>query len=322
MKNLRSLALGLVLFLGSCTTVVEEPTEVDPTDFLGKILNTTMYMDADLTKTKGTFSLDGRSFTMPGTIPTVFIFTKSSGPNSAIYETVITENAPTMQTITVYTADGISGTLNSDIELLGMWLKSANPVFDPEAAKIAFVALITGKAAYTDSGHVLPYGTFSVDGLVFNFITLEGPVTFNFSRMIATGTAEFKSGGTTYTFVATDNATGSVTTIIDGNSIPLYFKTFDASIEKTAFINLITDKTAYSDEDKTISLGAFDSTGTTFTAIDGTTTYTFSAMTTIGTAEYVSDSNKTYTFTTPNGSTGSLIASGIFIRTIWFKTTP
>ena len=319
MKNLRSLALGLVLFLGSCTTVVEEPTEVDPTDFLGKILNTTMYMDADLTKTKGTFSLDGRSFTMPGTIPTVFIFTKSSGPNSAIYETVITKNAPTMQTITVYTADGISGTLNSDIELLGMWLKSANPVFDPEAAKIAFVALITGKAAYTDSGHVLPYGTFSVDGLVFNFITLKGPVPFNFSRMIATGTAEFKSGGTIYTFTTPNGNTGSVT--IDGNSIPLYFKTFDANIEKTAFKNNIMGKTAYSDEDKTISLGAFDSTGTTFTAIDGTTTYNFSAMTTIGTAEFI-NSGTIYTFTTPNGSTGSLIASGTLLETIWFRTTP
>ena len=47
MKNLfKLLMFSLVLFLGSCANVVEEATKVDPTNFLGKVLNKTMYMDS------------------------------------------------------------------------------------------------------------------------------------------------------------------------------------------------------------------------------------------------------------------------------------
>ena len=318
MKNsLKLLTLGLVLFLGACVAVVENPTEVDPTGFLGKVLDKTMFMDVGLTQTKGAFSLDGKNFTIPNFNPTVFVFIKSSGPNSAIYETVITAESPTMQTITVYTVDGISGTLDSDTGLQGMWLGSATPEFDAEAAKTAFVALVTGKAAYTELELSTPYGTFSTDGLVFALINPEGPITFSFSKMIATGTAEFINGGTTYTFIATTATTGSVT--ISGVPTDLWFDPFDAELEKTLFKNNIMGKTAYSDVLLATPLGAFNADGTTFTPKDGVP-LTLSKMTTIGTAIFT-DNTTTYTFTTPDGITGSLIAGTTLTPSIWFNPT-
>ena len=399
MKNsLKLLALGLVLFLGACATVIEEPAEVDPTGFLGKVLNKTMFMDAGLTQTKGAFSEDGKSFTIPNTVPTVFVFTKSSGPNSATYETVITEEAPIMQTITVYTVDGVSGTLDSDAGLEVMWLGSATPNPDPDGAEkrrflanvigkttytddtyalplglfsadgltftgevvvltfskmtapgtaeytsatttytlstvdgltgfvnigdeiqtpiwfkafgdgtgteqTDFIANVTGKTAYSDSGLINSLGTFSADGLVFTSITLTGPITFNFSRMIALGTAIFTDvNNNIYTFVATDGLTGSVN-IGDGTQTPIWFDPFDLVVAKDLFTSDVKGKTAYSDEDFTTPLGAFDTAGTTFTITEGGTALPFSKMTTIGTAEYT-DGATTYTISTVDGLTG------------------
>ena len=410
MKNLRSLTLGLVLFLGSCTAVVENPTEVDPTGFLGKVLDKTMFMDIGLTKTKGAFSLDGKNFTIPNFNPTVFVFTKSSGPNSAIYETVITEESPTMQTITVYTVDGISGTLDSDTGLQGMWLGSATPNPDdaekrrflanvigkttytddaytlplglfsadgltftsevvvltfskmtaPDTAEYTsatttytlstvdgltgfvdigdkiqtpiwfkafgdgagteqtdFIANITGKTAYSDSGLINSLGTFSADGLVFTSITLTGPITFNFSRMIALGTAIFTDANNNiYTFVATDRLTGTVT--MSGVLKDLWFDPFDAGLEETLFIANITEKTAYTDETHTTPLGAFDTAGTTFTITEGGTSLLFSKMTTIGVAEYTSGAT-TYTLSTVDGLTGFVNIGDGTQTPIWFK---
>ena len=399
MKNsLKLLALGLVLFLGACATVVEEPAEVDPTGFLGKVLNKTMFMDAGLTQTKGAFSEDGKIFTIPNTVPTVFVFTKSSGPNSATYETVITEEAPIMQTITVYTVDGVSGTLDSDAGLEVMWLGSATPNPDPDGAEkrrflanvigkttytddaytlpfglfsadgltftgevvvltfskmtapgvaeytdgtitytlstvdgltgfvdigdeiqtpiwfkafgdgtgteqTDFIANVTGKTAYSDSGLINSLGTFSADGLVFTSITLTGPITFNFSRMIALGTAIFTDvNNNIYTFVATDGLTGTVN-IGDGNQTPIWFDPFVENTAKTLFIANITEKTVYTDETHTTPLGAFDTAGTTFTITEGGTALPFSKMTTIGVAEYT-DGATTYTLSTVDGLTG------------------
>ena len=320
MKNLKLLGLSLVLFLGACATVVEEPTEVDPTGFLGKILNKTMYMDAGFTQIKGAFSEDGRSFTMPGDVPTVFVFTKSSGLNSATYETVITEEAPTVQTITVYTIDGVSGTLDSDTGLQMMWLGSATPGFDPEAEKRRFLANVIGKTVYTeatmtDSNKKL--GVFSADGLTFTGATTE----LTFSKMTTIGTAEYTEGTTTYIFTTADGSMG--TAQIGDNVAPIWFKAFGDGTEQTTFTDHVKGKTAYTDLSHTIPLGTFSDTGLVFTSINptGPITFNFSRMIAIGTAEFTSSSD-TYTFSATDGNTGFVNIGDGTQTPIWLQTTP
>ena len=82
MKNTTQLlALGLVLFLGSCSTMEE--------NFLDKVANKTAYDDATLTadaNNYGTFSPDGKKFTLNDTDNPEFTFVKSTDENNGEYK--------------------------------------------------------------------------------------------------------------------------------------------------------------------------------------------------------------------------------------------
>ena len=324
MKNLfKLLMFSLVLFLGSCANVVEEATKVDPTNFLGKVLNKTMYMDSIHSEKRGSFSEDGKTFTMFSQKTPIFVFIKSSGPNSATYETVITEEAPTMQNITVYTADGMSGSLNSDIELLGMWLKSTAPDFDPEGIeKNSFLTKVIGKTISTVDGTVL--GAFSTDGLTFTGTPISKIPVVTFLRMKEKGVAEFKDTvNKIYTFTATDADNGFVD-VGDGVKIPILLTAFDADgLEKTVFINNVQTKTIYDNgitQDITTALGTFSTDGETFagTISRGIPKLTFNRMIAVGTAIFIDTAGNIYTFTATDGSTGFVEIGGTK-KSVWLK---
>ena len=97
MKNsLQLLALGLVLFLGACST-----TEGD---FLKKVEGKTMYYEASPATAVGAFSSDGKKLAL------VYNFVSASDENTATYAATFTAGK---DTITIVTSDGKTGTYHS-----------------------------------------------------------------------------------------------------------------------------------------------------------------------------------------------------------------
>ena len=111
-KTTQLLALGLVLFLGSCSTMEE--------NFLDKVANKTAYDDATLTadaNNYGTFSSDGKKFTLNDEAEgnPVFTFVKSTDENNGEYK------FSDGNLITFTTSDGKTGSVPGGVGEL--WFK-------------------------------------------------------------------------------------------------------------------------------------------------------------------------------------------------------
>ena len=113
MKNTTQLlALGLVLFLGSCSTMEE--------NFLDKVANKTAYDDATLTadaNNYGTFSSDGKKFTLNDIDNPVFTFVKSTDENNGEYKD------PDGIPLTFTTSDGKTGSAPEAGSSTKLWFK-------------------------------------------------------------------------------------------------------------------------------------------------------------------------------------------------------
>ena len=99
MKNSSQLlALGLVLFLGACSTTEES--------FLDKVKGKTVYGDASFTDAGPSFSADGKTFQEH------YKFVSSSDGNTAIYEFINVIGPDEFKMVTtVTTTDGKTGTM-------------------------------------------------------------------------------------------------------------------------------------------------------------------------------------------------------------------
>ena len=101
-KSSLLLALGLVFFLGACSTMEE--------DFLNKVQGKTAYDHATSilpANSYGTFSSNGKSFTFTDD-PTVLTFVKAIDENTGKYTSVDGTS------VIVKTSDGKTGTINNE----------------------------------------------------------------------------------------------------------------------------------------------------------------------------------------------------------------
>ena len=110
-KSSLLLALGLVFFLGSCSTMEE--------DFLNKVQGKTAYDHATSilpANSYGTFSSNGKSFTFTDDL-TVLTFVKATDENNGEYKLDAT-------TLTFTTSDGKTGTMpQADDPKTLIWFK-------------------------------------------------------------------------------------------------------------------------------------------------------------------------------------------------------
>ena len=108
-KSSLLLALGLVFFLGACSTMEE--------DFLNKVQGKTAYDHATLTADEnnyGTFSSDGKKFTLKDAGNPVMTFVKAIDENNGEYKLDAT-------TLTFTTSDGKTGSVPEPVGKL--WFK-------------------------------------------------------------------------------------------------------------------------------------------------------------------------------------------------------
>ena len=111
-KTTQLLALGLVLFLGACS-VTEEKTE---DKFLDKVKGKTAYENATYETKYGTFTADGKKFTLNDTDNPVLTFVKATDENNGEYtlDTV---------TLTITSSDGITGSAPEAGSSTKLWFK-------------------------------------------------------------------------------------------------------------------------------------------------------------------------------------------------------
>ena len=102
MKNsLQLLALGLVLFLGACSTTED--------NFVKKIEGKSVYTDEAMLHENGTFSSDGKKFTINEPSNPVMTLVEASDDNTAKYEG---KDGSDTFTYTFTTTDGKTGFLD------------------------------------------------------------------------------------------------------------------------------------------------------------------------------------------------------------------
>ena len=121
MKNWSKL-LGLVLFLGACSTTED--------NFFKKVASKAVYNDATLANSLGTFTSDGKKIEKKDTdnkVLLTYTFEEVIDSNTGRYELIQDKSK---YSLLIKTTDGVTGTivLSGGTETFGLWFQIKNPL--------------------------------------------------------------------------------------------------------------------------------------------------------------------------------------------------
>ena len=282
MKNSsKSLALSLVLFLVTCTTITDRdtPSKTPEEIFLTKVLTKTMFQNSTL---QGVFNTTGKVYEdFEGNIYSIVSVTDK---DTGVYKNSSGDE------ITIVTADGITGNQTSVHSSFDFVLKAPIEI---EEEKI-FLAKVLSKTMFQNS---TLQGVFNTDGKEHE--NSDGH-KYALDSVTDKDTGVYKnSSGDEITIVTADGITGNQTSV--HSSFDFVLKAPIEIEEEKIFLAKVLSKTMFQNS---ILQGVFNTDGKVYEDFEGNI-YSIVSVTDKDTGIYKNSSGDEITIVTDDGITGN-----------------